>query len=63
MCTRGRMDPEALVQVVLVMVVVWLALEVADVVASSVGATLAPFRPLVGFATLAVLTLWLLGRL
>jgi hypothetical protein len=60
---RGRMDPEALVRLVLVMVVVWLALEVVGVAAGSVGATLAPFRPLVGFATLAVLTLWLLRRL
>lgn len=60
---RGDVDADTLLKVVLVLVVIWLALEVVDTVLDIAFGLLGPLRPLVGLVVLALVALYLLDRL
>lgn len=63
MVDRAKLDVETLLKVVLVLVVLWLALEVVDSVLDIALGLLGPLRPLLGLLILALIVLWLLDRL
>ncbi|SFR32596.1 DUF7554 family protein [Halogeometricum limi] len=61
--TRGKLDVEDLLRLVLVLVVVWLALEIVGGVLGILADLLGPLRPLLGIAVVALIVLWLLDRI
>ena len=60
---RGDLDADTLLKVVLVLVVIWLALEVVGEILDIALGLLGPLRPLVGLVVLALVALYLLDRL
>jgi len=60
---RAAVDTDTLLKVVLVLVVVWLALEVLDVVVDLAFGIFGFLRPLLGVVVLALIVLYLLDRL
>jgi hypothetical protein len=64
MDARAVVDVEDLLKLVLVLVVVWLALEVLDTIFDLLfGGLVAILRPLIGLLVVALIVLWLLDRL
>lgn len=61
--TRGEIDVEDLLKLILVLVVIWLVLEIVGGVLGVLGHLLGPLRPLVGVVVLALIVLWLLDRI
>lgn len=61
--TRGAVDADTLLRIVLVLVVVWVALELLDVVVDLALGVLGLFRPLIGVIVLVLIVLYLLDRL
>ncbi|MUV56677.1 hypothetical protein SAMN04487947_0148 [Halogeometricum rufum] len=61
--TRGDVDVEDLLKLILVLVVVWLVLEIVGGVLGILGHLLGPLRPLLGLVVVALIVLWLLDRL
>jgi len=57
------MDVEDILQLVLVLVVIWLALEIVGEVIGILGWLLGPVKPLLGLAVILVIVLYLLDRL
>ncbi|ELZ29474.1 hypothetical protein C475_02458 [Halosimplex carlsbadense 2-9-1] len=60
MDTRADIEVETLLKVVLALAVVWLALEVLDLV---IDIVLGPFRSLFGLVIVVLIVLWLLDRI
>jgi len=60
---RGKIDVETLLQIILVLILVWLALEVLDLVFGLLGAVLGPFTNIFGLIIAALIVLWLLDRI
>jgi len=60
MDTRADIEVETLLKVVLALVVVWLALEVLDLI---IDIVLGPFQSLFGLVIVALIVLWLLDRI
>lgn len=60
---RADIDVETLLKVVLVLVVIWIALEIIGGVLDILSWILGPLRPLLGLVILALIILWLLDRL
>ncbi|WP_135364934.1 DUF7554 family protein [Halosimplex halophilum] len=60
MDTRADIEVETLLKVVLVLVVVWLALEVLDALTDLL---LGALQPVVGLVIAALIVLWLLDRI
>ena len=63
MTDRADVDVETLLKVVLVLVVVWLALEVVEGVLDLAFGLFGFLRPILGLLILALIVLWLLDRL
>ena len=63
MTDRAAIDVETLLTVVLVLVIVWLALEIVGEVLDIALGLLGPLRPLLGVVILVLIVLWLLDRL
>ena len=61
--TLGGFDTESLLKLVLVLVVVWLALELLETFVGALAAVLGIARPLLGLLVLALIVLWLLDRI
>lgn len=61
--TRGELDVEDLLRLVLVLVVVWLALEIVGGVLGILADLLGPLRPLLGVVVVALIVLWLLDHI
>ncbi|MFC3477842.1 DUF7554 family protein [Halobacterium litoreum] len=61
--SRGDIDTDSLLKIILVLVVVWLALEVIGALIESLAAVLGLARPIVGLAVLALIVLWLLDEI
>lgn len=57
---RGEIEVETLLKIILVLVLVWLVLEVVDLVFDILGALLAPFTGILGLLIAALIVLWLL---
>ncbi|PSQ58961.1 MAG: hypothetical protein BRD23_05515 [Halobacteriales archaeon SW_9_67_25] len=60
---RGEIEAETLLKVVLVLAVVWLALEVLEVFLETLRFILAPLPKLVGLALIVLVVLYLLDRI
>jgi hypothetical protein len=56
-------DADSLLKVVLVLVVLWLGLEVVETALDLAFGLLSLFRPLIGLVVVALVALYLLGRL
>lgn len=61
---RADISTDGLIKILLILVVIWLALEVFTEI---LGLLLAPFfgslQPIIGLIVLVILVLWLLGKL
>lgn len=60
---RGAIDTETLLKVILVLVLVWIALEILETLVDTSLALLGPFRPLLGLVIVVLIILWLLDKL
>lgn len=60
---RADIEAESLLKLILVLVLVWIALEVVGELLGILTDLLGPFRPLLGLAIVAIIVLWLLDRL
>ncbi|RLM56740.1 hypothetical protein DVK02_09645 [Halobellus sp. Atlit-31R] len=60
---RAELEVEDLLKVVLVLAVIWLALEVVGGVLGILAELLGPLRPFVGLVVVALIVLWLLDRI
>jgi hypothetical protein len=60
MDTRADIEVETLLKIVLALVVVWLSLEVLDLV---IDIVLGPFQSLFGLVIVVLIVLWLLDRI
>jgi hypothetical protein len=60
---RAALDTDDLLKLVLVLVVLWLALEIVGEVVGIFTALLGPLRPLLGVAVVALIVLWFLDYL
>lgn len=58
--TSGDIEVETLLKIVLVLVVVWIAIEIVDAV---LGFLLGPFKSVLGLVIVALILLWLLDRI
>jgi len=59
MDTRGDIEAETLLKVVLVLVVVWIAVEILE---SLVDLVFGPFKSIFGLIIVVLVVLWLLDR-
>ncbi|UVE51208.1 hypothetical protein KU306_04815 [Haloferax larsenii] len=59
----GGIEVEDLLKIVLVLVVVWLALEILGEVLGLFTALLGPFRPVLGLVVVVLIVLWLLDQI
>ncbi|ELZ76989.1 hypothetical protein C455_14417 [Haloferax larsenii JCM 13917] len=59
----GGIEVEDLLKLVLVLVVVWLALEILGEVLGLFTALLGPFRPILGLVVVVLIVLWLLDQI
>ncbi|QCC50344.1 DUF7554 family protein [Halapricum salinum] len=57
------LDAEDVLKIVLVLVVIWLALEIVGEVLGILAWVLGPFRPLLGLIVAVLIVLWLLDRI
>lgn len=60
---RGEIEVETLLKVLLVLAVVWLALEVLDVFVETLQFILSPLPKLIGLAVIVLIVLYLLDRI
>jgi len=60
---RGKLDVETLLQIILVLVIVWLALEVISLLFATVRFILGPFAKLFGLAIIVLIVLWYFDRI
>jgi Ca2+/H+ antiporter len=60
---RGELEVESLLRIVLVLVVVWIALEVLGEIMDVATATVSAIRPFLGVIVVALIVLWLLDRI
>lgn len=60
---RGEIDAETILQVILVLILVWLVIEILELVFGFLGALLFPATNLIGLIIAALIVLWLLDRI
>lgn len=60
---RGALDVDTLLKVILVLVVIWLALEVVGVFLSTLKAILGPLPEIIGLAIVVLIILYLLDEI
>jgi hypothetical protein len=60
---RGSIDAETILQVILVLILVWLAIEIIDVVFGFLGALLWPVTNIIVLIIAVLIVLWLLDRI
>lgn len=63
MSSRAELEVEDLLKIVLVLVVVWLALEIVGGILDVLTDLLGFFRPVLGLVVVLLIVLWLLDRL
>lgn len=57
------LEADDLLKIVLVLVIVWLALEIVDMAFGLLAWILGPLKPLLGIVLIALIVLWLVDRL
>lgn len=60
---RGEIEVETLLQIILVLILAWLALELIDLTFNVLGTVLGPFTNIFGLIIAALIVLWLLDRI
>lgn len=60
---RGAIDVEDLLKIILVLVIIWIALEIVGQLVETGLELLGPFRGLIGLLILVLIVLWLLDRI
>lgn len=60
---RGKLDADSLIKIILVLVVVWILIRIADEFIDAVGTLVGPFDNLLGLLIVLVIVLWLLDRI
>ena len=60
---RGELDVDTLLKVLLVLVLVWIALEIVAEILGLFAWLLGPLQPLLGLVLVALIVLYLTGRL
>ncbi len=60
---RGKLDADTLIKLILVLVVIWIVLRIADEFVDAVAGLLGPFDNLIGLVIVLVIVLWLLDRI
>lgn len=64
MSPRAKLDVDDLLRVLLVLVIIWLALElITEVLSWVLGPVFAIAKPLIGLVVLALIVLWLVDRI
>lgn len=64
MSLRAKLDVDDLLRVLLVLVIIWLALElISEVLSMVLGPFFALAKPLIGLVVLALIVLWLVDRI
>lgn len=64
MSLRAKLDVDDLLRILLVLVVIWLALElITELLSLMLGPVFAIVKPLVGAVVLGLIVLWLLDRI
>lgn len=59
----AAIDVDDLLKIILLLVVIWLVLEIAEGVLSITLGLLGPLRPLLGLVVLILIVLWLVDRI
>ncbi|WP_435196185.1 DUF7554 family protein [Natronomonas sp. EA1] len=57
---RGKMDAEGLLRIILILVVVWIALQI---VGEIIDLVFGPFSSIIGLVIIVLIVLWLLDRI
>jgi len=60
---RASLDVESLLKIVLVLVVIWIALEIVGEVFDILFGLLGMFRPVIGLLIVVLIVLWLFDRI
>lgn len=60
MDSRGDLDADTLLRIVLVLVIIWIAVEILEAV---VDLVFGPFKSLFGLVIIVLIVLWLLDRI
>ncbi|MFC7141087.1 hypothetical protein ACFQMA_14785 [Halosimplex aquaticum] len=60
MGSRADIEVETLLKVVLVLVIVWIAIEILD---AAISMVLGPLKPVFGLVIVVLIVLWLLDRI
>jgi hypothetical protein len=63
MDTRADLDADALLKIVLVLVVLWVAVEIIDFAFEIVEGVLELFMPIIGILIVVLIVLWLVDQL
>lgn len=60
---RAAIDVEDLLKIILILVIIWIALEIVGQLVETGLDLLGPFRPLIGLLILVLIVLWLIDRI
>ncbi|WP_410766096.1 hypothetical protein [Haloferax sp. DFSO60] len=60
---RAKLEADSLIRIVLVLVLIWVALEIVGEILDIFSWLLGPLQPLLGLAVIAIIVLWLLDRI
>jgi hypothetical protein len=60
---RAKLEADSLIRIVLVLVLIWVALEIVGEILDIFSWLLGPLQPLLGLALIALIVLWLLDRI
>jgi hypothetical protein len=60
---RGALDTDSLLKLILVLAVIWLALEIVEAFVGTLASILGLARPLIGLVVVALIVLWLLDEI
>jgi hypothetical protein len=60
---RADLDVEDLLKIILVLVIVWMALQIITETMGTIGSLLGPFQPVFGLLIVVLIVLYLLDRI
>ncbi len=60
---RAKLDVDTLIKLILVLVVIWLALNIVEEFVGAVAGILGPIPDVIGLIIVLILVLWLLDRI
>ncbi|MFB6087065.1 MAG: hypothetical protein ABEJ85_00975 [Haloarculaceae archaeon] len=63
MRTRGELEVETLLKIILVLVVIWIGLKIVEEFFEALDFLLGPLQPFIGLILVVLIILWLLDEL